>query len=85
LIPPGFPCDGLVGGVFPAAPPGAFLPAAPPPDPPLPAIGGPDGLATAAPPPVDVIVEKIEGEPEFPAPPSGLAPAPDPPAPTVIG
>ena len=62
------------------APPQLFLlPPPPPPDPPdLPSLSG--ALSFCPPPPVDVIVEKIEFEP-------GLLsqPLPPPPAPTVIG
>jgi hypothetical protein len=55
------PCDGLDGGVFPAAPVlDKLIPAPPPepPDPPKPAAVPP------APPPADVIVENTESVPD---------------------
>jgi hypothetical protein len=54
----------------------------PPPDPP----GAPPGLnlLPPLPPPVDVILEKIESVPEFPVPNDGAG-CPAPPAPIVIG
>jgi hypothetical protein len=48
LVPPGFPCEGLTGGVFPA-PPGLVTPdppidPAPPPDPPAVSVVPPPAL-----------------------------------------
>ena len=68
------PCEGLTGGVFPE--PAAPELDPPPPDPPeTPAVG----LLPPAPPPVDVILEKVELDPLVPVP--GL---PAPPLPTAI-
>jgi hypothetical protein len=67
--------------VFPEAPEYA-LPA-PPPDPPVRAVPGAQNFPPP-PPPADVIVEKIESDPEVPAPGVPVG-APVPPPPTVIG
>jgi len=69
--PPGLPCGGLTGGVFPAPPKAYPLgPAAPPPPPPEPPVD-PDvppapPPVPLAPPPALVIVENIELEPLVP-------------------
>ena len=70
--PPLFPCGGLKGGVFPD-PPGVLesLPAPPPEPPSLPPLP----CDAPFPPPLDVIVEKIEFDPQL---------LEEPPAPTVI-
>ena len=75
--PPSLPCAGVVGGEFPE-PPDAQPPPPPPPEPPgAPFVAGELLLSLPlTPPPADVIVEKIEGDP---------FPGNDPPAPTVIG
>jgi hypothetical protein len=79
--PPGFPCEGLTGGVFPVPAAGVAAPEAPPPpDPPeFPTLNGagPAGFDPPPPPPALVIVENEEGLPELEA----LAP----PAPTTTG
>ena len=59
-------------------------PAPPPPEPPVAAaVGVPGPFAAPLPPPVAVIVEKTEGEPEVALGPEDGAPGPPPP--TVIG
>ena len=80
LVPPEFPCDGLVGGLFPV-PPVGLSPPPPPPEPPEPAAT-PTGVAEPPlPPPVEVIGDgefsKIESVPE-------TLTAPPPPTVTVI-
>ena len=67
-LPPGFPCEGLTGGVFPAAPQilgvlDAFAP--PPPDPPATAAAGPQ-YAPPPPPPAELIEEKVDVFPAAP-------------------
>jgi len=79
--PPGFPCGGLTGGVFPTPPgSGSHLAPEPPPEPPsTPAVPPP-------PPPAEVYeVDNAATELEPDAPVLlGLVP-PEPPPPTVIG
>ena len=74
-LPPALPCAGLVGGVFPAPPAPVQSPAEAPPPPLAPAAPA-NGAAGGAvpgplfdpppPPPADVIVEKVETDPEDP-------------------
>ena len=69
MLPPLFPCGGLVGGEFPVPPVPHIFDLAPPPEPPgLPGYCGPPG--TPPPPqPVDVIPAgpglKLDGLPSF--------------------
>ena len=78
--PPGFPCGGKVGGVFPEPPPEETLFPFPPPEPPgFPATVAPPPY----PPPAEVIVENTESPPCVPFALFGEDAAPPPPPPTV--